>query len=177
MSNILYIGEGKIEKIFIGFLKDSNFIRAGRFKQFNLLQNAIKDSDSILTFKADKIFAILDTDCIDDKFLNNLVQNIIKLRGISKNKVGLLIQNQNFEDELRYVLNCRDLGKFFKLKNQTTEDIKRYLSSNVNYSKCISREKLFRYCTRPEKFMQELNCRNITLPKAEFATMSTLLKK
>ena len=162
----MYIAEGEIEESFSSFLKTQSFISFGRFFKFNLLQDVLKKQSTLLAAKVDKIFCILDTDCLSDKFLKNLIENINLLKSISRNKIGLLIQNQNFEDELKYVLCQSDLGKFFNLKNKTNADVKRYLSNKVDYRQYISCENLIRYCSRPQVFNQELEKRKFKLIKS-----------
>jgi len=176
MNKLLYIAEGEIEKRFIRFLIDKNFIRPGKFAKFNLLQDVLKDTSSILTNKVDKIFCILDMDIATKDFLNNLVKNISKLKTISKSKICLLIQNKNFEDELRYILQCSDLGKYFGLKYNTVSDVKRFLADKVNYDKHISAEILKGYCNRSQNFQQELLSNNIKLTKSEIGTSLDFVK-
>ena len=99
MSKILYIAEGEIEKRFIDFLKHEEFIVAGRFAKFNLMQDKLKESNDILTRKMDKIFCILDTDVVN---ISNLLFNLKKLADICPKNIFTLIQNRNFEDETNY---------------------------------------------------------------------------
>lgn len=154
MGVIFYIAEGEIEERFFDFLKHGGFIRPGRFKKFNLTQNDLKDNSNILTTKVKQIFCILDTDCVD---MEKLFNNISKLEKICGNNVQMLIQNKNFEGELRYMLDCNDLFNFFKLPHHTTKDLKKYLAQDVDYSKFLSKDNLLRYCCRPNESIHHKN--------------------
>lgn len=155
MTKILYIDEGEIEERFITFLVQNNFIQCGRFLKFNLLQNRLKDSSNILRSKKDRTYCILDTDVVSPDNISNLIFNSKKIMTICKNNVFFLIQKRNFEDELKFLLDCNDLGNFFKLPHNTTKDLKTYLAQTVNYQKIISKENLIRYCSR-HSFFQKL---------------------
>lgn len=156
MAKVLYIAEGEIEGRFINFLKQADLIQTGRFKKFNLMQNQLKDSSNILTQKFDDIYCILDTDLAAPDNIDNLVFNLKKLAGLHPKSVFCLVQNKNFEDELKFLLDCGDLGKFFKLPHNTTKDLKTYLAQSVNYEKFISKENLIRYCSRFENFAEKV---------------------
>ena len=78
-----------------------------------------------------------------------------------------MIQNKNFEDELKYVLQCNNLGQYFGLKNKTVTDVKRFLADKVNYEKCVTKATLPRYCSRSRNFQQELLANNVKLKKSE----------
>ena len=91
----------------------------------------------------DKVYCVLD--------------NIKLLKRICPVNIFLLIQNKNFEDELSYVLECKNLCERLKLKHSTQSDLKRHLASkSVKYDRIISRENLVRYCQRPQEFKAEL---------------------
>ena len=152
MNSTLYIAEGEIEGRFINFLIQTALVRPGRFKKFNLMQEKLKDSNIILMKKVSAVYCILDTDVASSENIAVLVFNLGKLAEICRKRVFCLIQNKNFEDELKFILNCRDLGAFFKLSHNTTKDLKTYLAQTVNYSKRISRENLIRYGSRAENF-------------------------
>ena len=149
-DKVLYIAEGEIEERFIKFLKQNNFIRAGRFKKFNLMQERLEDSCHILAKKVDKIYCVLDADIILPNTVSNLIFNLKKLRTVCKSEnIICLIQQQNFEDELKFVLQCSDLGRFFGLPHSTVKDVKNFLAQKVDYAKHISKINLPRYCSRP----------------------------
>lgn len=160
MAKILYIAEGEIEERFINFLKQADLIQTGRFKKFNLMQNQLKDSSNILAQNVDAVYCILDTDLVAQDNLDNLVFNLKKLAGICPKSVFCLVQNQNFEDELKFLLDCGDLGKFFKLPYNTTKDLKTYLAQSINYEKFISKKNLIRYCNRFESFAEKVQAVN-----------------
>ena len=162
MNKILYIAEGEIEERFIKFLTQNDFIQMGRFKKFNLMQNKLKDSDSLLTNKIDKAFCILDTDVVSAENISNLIFNLKKLKGIYRDNIFTLIQYQNFEDEIKFILSCNNLSKLFNTPN-TTKDIKTFLAQSIHYEKYITKENILRYCTRPDSFKEELKkCNQIT---------------
>ena len=156
MSRILYIAEGEIEERFFDFLKVSDFICSGRFRKFNLMQERLSGASDILKKIMDKVYCVLDTDCIEKTNLDTLIQNVKLLKRICPRNIFLLIQNKNFEDELSYVLECKNLCERFKLKHSTQSDLKRHLAQSVSYVGIISRENLVRYCRRPEEFKAEL---------------------
>lgn len=156
MNEILYIAEGEIEERFINFLTRNSLIRLGRFKKFNLMQEKLKNSSNILTKKVSAVYCILDTDVVKPENITTLDFNLKKLAEICPKCVFCLVQNKNFEDELKFILDCRDLGIFFKLPHNTTSNLKTYLAQKVNYSKYVSRENLIRYCSRVEDFTAEV---------------------
>lgn len=160
MTRILYIAEGEIEERFFDFLKVSDFICSGRFKKFNLMQEKLSGASDIWKKIMDKVYCVLDTDCIEKVNFETLVYNIGLLKRICPRNIFLLIQNKNFENELSYVLECKNLCERFKLKHSTQSDLKRHLAQSVSYSRIVSKENLVRYCRRPEEFKAELKNRH-----------------
>lgn len=156
MSRILYIADGEIEERFFDFLKVNDFICSGRFRKFNLMREKLSGASDILKKIMDKVYCVLDTDCIEKVNFDTLVYNIGLLKRICPRNILLLIQNKNFEDELSYVLECKNLCERFKLKHSTQSDLKRHLAQSVSYVGIISRENLVLYCRRPEEFKDEL---------------------
>lgn len=156
MARILYIAEGEIEERFFDFLKVSDFICSGRFRKFNLMQERLSGASDILKKIMDKVYCVLDTDCIEKVNFDTLVYNIGLLKRICPRNIFLLIQNKNFENELSYVLECKNLCGKFNLKHNTQKDLKRHLAQSVSYVGIISKENLVRYCRRPEEFKAEL---------------------
>ena len=157
MTKVLYIGEGEIEERFFDFLNQNDFIQPGRFRKFNSMQKILSGASELLKSKMDKVYCVLDTDCIEAINFDTLIQNIKLLKRICPRNIFLLIQNKNFEDELSYVLECKNLCERFKLKHGTQSDLKRHLASkSIKYDRIISRENLVRYCRRPEEFKDEL---------------------
>ena len=160
MTKILYIGEGEIEERFFDFLKRNNFIQLSLFKKFNLMQEKLSDSNDLLKKIKDKVYCVLDTDCIETTNFDTLLHNVKMLRSICPRNIFLLIQNKNFEDELLYVLDCKNLCDKFNLKHGTQKDLKKHLAQSVSYSRIISKKNLVRYCRRPEEFKEELKNRH-----------------
>ena len=156
MTKVLYIGEGEIEERFFDFLNQNNFIQLGRFRKFNLMQEKLSGASDILKKIMDKVYCVLDTDCIEKVNFDTLVYNIGLLKRICPRNIFLLIQNKNFEDELSYVLECKNLCEKFKMKHSTQSDLKRHLAQSVSCSRIISKNNLVRYCRRPEEFKDEL---------------------
>ena len=132
MNKVLYIAEGEIEERFVKYLTSNDIIMSGRFYKFNLMQEKMKDTNSILTRTVDQICGIIDIDCMEIKNLDKLMHNIDKLKYICP-EIYILVQNKNFEGELRYILNRKDLCEYFRLKNKTTKDLKVFLAQSVNY--------------------------------------------
>lgn len=158
----LYIGEGEIEERFIKFLNQNDFIQTGIFRKFNLIQDKFS-SISILYKNAKKVFCILDTDQIAASSFSVLAHNIKMLKSICGGRVFLLIQNKNFEDELLYVLDCKNLCTKFDLPHKTHKDLKKYLAQSVRYDQFITKENLARYCQRPDTFKAELKNQNVKI--------------
>ena len=148
MNKVLYIAEGEIEERFVKYLTTNDIIMAGRFYKFNLMQEKMKDTNSILTRIFDQVIGIIDTDCME-------TDNIDKLKYICP-EIHILVQNKNFEGELRYILNRKDLCEYFRLKNKTTKDLKVFLAQSVNYKNHISSDNIKRYCCRFESFIDKL---------------------
>ncbi len=144
---MLYIVEGEIEERFFRQMIRLYYIRPGRIKIFNIMQNELSNSDNIMMKKYDLIFCVIDSDCIQRDNLNKFCNNIKKLKTIGK--VIVFVQDKNFEQELCRMLQVVDLKKFFKYRGH----IKEYLAKEVEYSKIINKEKLKTYCTSPENFI------------------------
>ena len=176
-GNALYIGEGKIEKRFLEFLNQSDFIQLGRFKEYRLMQDKLSMSDSLLARKRSKIFCILDTDCVEASNFSTLIHNVKMLKGICDGRVFLLIQNKNFEDELSYILDCKNLCEQFNLPHKTHKDLKTYLSQSVNYEKLISKHNLLRYCCRPDIFRVALENNNQKIDDASIILFEYCMQK
>lgn len=99
----LYVVEGDIEKRFIEQIKQADLIVPGRVQVFNLMQKEIKGKDSILNKKVSSVFCIIDTDRKEVDNLQKLTHNVKKLRQIGADVI-VLVQKENFEGELGYVL-------------------------------------------------------------------------
>lgn len=154
----LYIVEGPIEKRFIEQLRQQNLLVLGRVQVFNLMQKKLKDRDSLLNKRVDRIFCIIDTDCREEENLRTLLHNVKKLKNIGKDIV-VLAQKENFEGELGYVLHhegIHSLCTFFHLRHESVTDLKTYLSQSVRYDCYVTKDNVKRYCVRPEEFKNVL---------------------
>lgn len=178
MTKVLYIGEGEIEERFFDFLNQNDFIQPGRFRKFNLMQKILSGASELLKNKMDKVYCVLDTDCIEATNFDTLIQNIKLLKRICPRNIFLLIQNKNFEDELLYVLDCKNLCDKFNLKHSTQKDLKKHLAQSVSYGRIISKKNLVRYCRRPEDFKAELKNQNqISLERKIVLFEASCIKK
>ena len=177
MSRILYVAEGEIEERFINFLKQHEFIPAGRFAKFNLMQDRLKDTSGILTKKVSKIYCILDTDIVNEENISNLIFNVKKLTEICPHDIFNLVQNKNFEDELRYILDYHDLGKLFNLPHNTTKDLKKYLAQTIKYENYISDKNLIKYCSRSECFKEALKGIQQSIYKLKIISAREIMEK
>ena len=155
-EKVLYIAEGETEEKFIKYLIGDKFIQMGQFKKFNLMQNKLQKNNSLLAKKRDKILAIIDTDCLEAENIDRLISNISLLKLLCSTKLYILVQNKNFEGELRYILNHKNLNEYFGLKNKTFRDLKVFLAQSVNYKNHISSDNIKRYCCRFESFIDKL---------------------
>ena len=59
-SDVLYIVEGEIEERFFRQMIRLYYIRPGRIKIFNIMQNELSNSDNIMMKKYDLIFCVID---------------------------------------------------------------------------------------------------------------------
>ena len=124
---------------------------AGRFRKFNLMQDKLSSSSDLLKKIMDKVYCVLNTDCVAATNFRTLAHNVKLLKSICPVNIFLLIQNKNFEDELSYVPECNNLCDKFNLKHSSQKDLKRHLAQSVSYSKIVSKENLTRYCRRPDE--------------------------
>ena len=155
MNKVLYIAEGETEERFVKYLTSNDIIMAGRFAKFNLMQDKMKNTNNILTRTFEKVCGIIDTDCMEIENLDKLIHNVDKLKYICP-KIYILVQNKNFEGELRYILNHKNLNEYFGLKNKTSRDLKVFLAQSVNYKNHISSDNIKIYCCRFESFIDKL---------------------
>lgn len=153
MNKVIYIAESQIEDKFFEQMRENDLFVPGKIFIFNLMQGKLKHSSNILTKKVKEVNAVIDTDIINEGNLENLYHNLKILKSIGT--VRIWIQNKNFEDELCYVMQCKNitaLGNLFKLKNITLRGLKLYLSQDIRYMEYISMENVKRYCVRGEVF-------------------------
>ncbi len=156
MTKTIYIVEGEIEERFFDFIIQNDYIAPGRITIFNLMQDELRETNAIFTKRIGKVFAILDTDKTGIDNLMTLEHNVSMLKTVCQKHLSLLIQNQNFEDELRYMLSCQSLQALCQklgIRHCTRTDVKTFLSQSVHYKQLISTKQLQRYCTRQGSFL------------------------
>lgn len=154
----LYIVEGPIEERFIERLKQQDLLVPGKVKKFNLMQKELSGKESLLNQRVGKIFCIIDTDCREEGNLRTLLHNVKKLKNIGR-EIAVLVQKENFEGELGYVLQhegVRSLCGLFHLHHESLTDLKTYLSKNVRYDGYVTKDNVKRYCVKPEEFKNVL---------------------
>lgn len=157
MNKCLYIVEGEIEERFIKQLKELDWIIPGRISRFNLMQKKLKKTDNILSKRMDYIYCIIDTDRAGRYNLETLAANLKQLKTIGH--IKLLVQKENFEQELYYILGCSTLSKLcqhFNLSHATLEDLKKFLSQKINYKDYLLKENIKKYCSRPDTFKENI---------------------
>lgn len=176
MARYMYIVEGEIEERFMDGLKSPklNKIIPGRIAVFNLMQQKIKPSSGLMTFRYERVFCIIDTDVLTGCELDNLKSNLEMLSEISKKQIFLLVQNKNFEDELTFMASVNNLQTLLGLKHGSLKDIKNHLAQKVDYSKLRGKVDFNKYCTRWDRFKTVLDDENIKLPKK--ATITDITK-
>ncbi|WP_196600493.1 hypothetical protein [Pectinatus frisingensis] len=167
MGTNLYIAEGETEKNFITQLKQKQIVLPGQFKKYNLMRKKLKETDDILTKKRDKIFGIVDTDCdnINCACFKNFEYNIKKLKKIGK--IFILVQDKEFEDELKRIFNDSKLSQIFNAKYSNKSDIKKHLCKPDIYENLLLRNQLTsdmlnKYCSHSCHFINTLKTNNIT---------------
>lgn len=154
--NNLYIVEGPIEQRFLEQARNKRLVKMGQVRVFNLMQQKIKDRSNIIAKKCKYIFCIIDTDCICEYNLQIFLENM-KMLDIA-GTVIVFVQNKNFEDELLYILDQKNIARlcrFLKVPHNSKKDLKTFLAQAVMYS-FIKKEHLEKYCSRPYDFMKEL---------------------
>ena len=154
MINRMYIVEGAIEENFVEQLRENNIIVPGRVRVWNLMQKKLNHSNPILTKRVDEIFAIIDTDCVESSNLATFNLNIKELKSIGK--VFVLVQNENFEDELCRILNAntiQQLCDYFNVKNRTRKGLKTFLSKGVNYKDRVTKDNIWEYGKNHSSFI------------------------
>ncbi len=100
MKKCLYIMEGETEKRFLEELKANNWIISGRTRKYNLMQNRIKPTDSIVAMK----YALLwdsDWNLLHDSIIrmeSRLYSNMDELFGFEY-IFAHMFQDSSMEDE------------------------------------------------------------------------------
>ena len=169
MDTCLYVAEGEIEKRFLTELKQLECIIPGKFCKFNLMQKRVKNSDNIMAKHYSRIICIIDTDCAETVQLDNLKYNLNALTSICE-KLDVMVQNKNFEDELKRLMNTNNLLTAFNQKFEGIKDLKKFLSQKINYNNYLGVDRLFLYCQKYQGFEQlwigrypnEIKCSFIT---------------
>ena len=153
MVNRFYIVEGETEEAFFAYLKQNNFISPGKIKKFNLMQNDITPGENFLSSRNPEYICVIDSDVITNNTPNHLIKNLKALLQVvdSPEKVKLLVQNQNFEDELCHILQCskNSLPERITPKIKELKDCKQKLANMrpENYSHLLKDGPLHRIPT------------------------------
>ena len=108
MTVVRYFCEGDTEKKLLQHLKDEGHLSHGVLKKYNLWNTRFSTiRRTILT--TDYLYFFIDTDVTAD--LSIFMENIKLLRPY---KVRLMVQHENFEDELRFACDKKDKRSLFK---------------------------------------------------------------
>lgn len=99
------------------------------------MQKQLKQTDNILTKRYDKAFCVVDTGCLEQANADKLYHNYRMLQAASQ-RICIIPQNKNFEDELRYILGTKNLNAVLHLPSGH-QNLKRNLST-YNYTPVIT---------------------------------------
>ncbi len=176
MKKCLYIMEGETEKRFLEELKANDWIIPGRTRKYNLMQNRIKPTDSIVAMKYTRVICIIDTDNVEKTNLDNLYWNLKQLKGICP-APEILVQNKNFEDEIQYLLHLKNVRKSFGHQFAGSKDLKKFLAQDVVYNGNIEEKDLQGYCSRNQEFIDIWNKQSWAGRKVNFITGTMIMKK
>lgn len=170
MMNRFYLVEGETEQAFFECLKESRFIAPGKIRKYNLMRKAVTPGEYFLSFRNPELICVIDTDVITDSTPDCLAQNLKTLLRVagSPKKVKLLVQNQNFEDELCRILQCpkSSLPGRVDSKLKTLKDCKQKLANMrpEDYRRLLKGDPLRRiptvYCAKVPDVIQEILERN-----------------
>ncbi|MBE6102692.1 MAG: hypothetical protein E7200_11500 [Selenomonas ruminantium] len=155
METRLYIAEGETEEHFIKEMIRLKCFVPGKFRKFNLMQKQLKNTDNIMMKKYSRVICIIDTDCISDDEVEKLKANLKMLSGICS-RLDVLVQNKNFEDELKRLLGKKNLLKAFPEKFDGLGELKHFLAEKIDYEKYIDKKKVSSYCSGSNEFKEEL---------------------
>lgn len=132
MARNIYIMEGETEEKFFRCLRDYLKID-GKPVKHNLFNKKL--GPSILGEKYNKIVLVLDTDLIEKHHIEMFLNNLKKLKSLSKFKITVCLQDKNFEDELSYALefinNKHDLFKRYNSCSESEFKSKLNKSNNL----------------------------------------------
>ncbi|WP_085248457.1 hypothetical protein [Gilliamella mensalis] len=128
--------EGECEQKLVQELISSKKIKLSHIKKINMWESAI-ERHLVQIKRNDKIFVIFDTDVItpkrSDVFINNL-RKLIK----NGNKIVLLEQNTNFEDELCHCLALKLPLLFASFHAQGKNEFKKKFINNSTLIKKLT---------------------------------------
>lgn len=124
-SNYLYLVEGETEKLLINAIKNE-YLQAGKVEVINITQAIIKEG-FLRTFKENTtIILVFDTDILGELGKNNVCkinENIKRLKKYSP-EILLIPQHHNFEAEMLFATNLKNLKDFFNTKTDSPNEFK-----------------------------------------------------
>lgn len=155
-KRIVYLVEGKCEKQLIDAIKNE-YIVSGRIFVFNALLKLIPKT-MILPFAPNTFIVIVfDTDVDNIEKIDRLNYNIKFLKQSSNIKGIILIpQVQNFEDEILFSCNIKQIKDFFNSKTNTE-----FKTDFIKHS-CQISSKLKKYNFNIDKFWSRNACNNFS---------------
>jgi len=131
---VRYIAEGKTEQKFVREFT-SNELLSGKVDVVNLWEKSLSQAKLIQLVKRNSnIICIIDTD-IYETDLNKqkiLIENLDSLKRHA-NKVLLIAQNKNFEDEINRGLSPKDLYKVFDVSSKSEFKSKFLDETNIRF--------------------------------------------
>lgn len=128
-KQVVYFYEGETEKKLLEVLKNTQRIRSGKLKKFNLWKNDFKSIKKTI-HTATELFFIVDTDDTDNtKIFESNIKSF-------DNPFNLIIQVKNLEDELCYSCNKSNNKELF-------QDFYKVQHSDTFKSKFIKDKNLF----------------------------------
>lgn len=120
MSNFLYLVEGETEKLLIDAIKNK-YLQAGKVEVINITEKLIKES-LLRTIKVNTtLILVFDTDILGEDGKNHVCkikENIQRIKKYNK-KIISIPQYRNFEDEMLFSTNLKNLKDFFKTKSDS----------------------------------------------------------
>ncbi|PCI69975.1 MAG: hypothetical protein COB26_05385 [Piscirickettsiaceae bacterium] len=108
MPVVRYFYEGETEKKLLQHLKDEGHLSPGRLKKHNLWNTLFSKIERTVN-KTDHLYFFIDTDVTSD--LSIFKNNIKRLKPYN---IRLMIQHNNFEDELYFACGKIDNRALFK---------------------------------------------------------------
>lgn len=175
MNKVIYIVEGETEQRFFEFLKARRYIKPGKIYRFNLMQQTLKQTSSICAAYYDRVYAVIDTDVADCAAVRRLQANYKTLLQVCRH-TKILVQNKNFEDELRYLLGGRDLYAVYNGGHKSLKDLKAVLAQRPQHEKVINSSP-DGYCTRYSEFCQQVKSSGVSLPAKVWGSWADIKDK